>query len=172
MNSILQGFLNPGFVYRFEMGPGQVPDKDTAFRSGVNCVSLAHLVLKELFGQKLPGGLDCFEMFTDRERFAPVSLGQAQMGDLVWFGRSCAEPIDGFVPKYDQDGSLVNWQQYPLEHVAIATGSRDDAGDLQLLHATHFEGTTAVWPLTKFSEYARYAEVLGISRLRPQLMPE
>ena len=167
MNKVLQGFLSSDFVYSYEMGPEQVPDTDTAFRTGINCVSLAHLVLNELFGQVLPRELDCFEMFTDKDRFEKVrSVMDAQLGDLVWFGRKPLTPAIDFVPDYDDRGHLVNWPEHPLEHVAIATGELGEDRDPLLLHATHIEGTTAVWPLSRFLEQPRYAEVHGVSRLR------
>jgi hypothetical protein len=167
MNRILEGFLDPQLMYQYGMGPERIPDRDTALRDGINCVSLAHLVLKELFACQLPPNLDCFEMFIDEDLFVPVpSVDEAQLGDLVWFGRISENPGFVFTPQYDQRGHLVNWGDHPLEHVAIATGESVEGAGPLLLHATHIEGTTAVWPLTRFLEQPRYAEIHGVSRLR------
>ncbi len=164
----LQHYADAPFVYDFCQGPERVPNEDVAREEGLNCVSLAHLAVESLFRRRLPAQLHCYEMFTDHERFHDLDDSEPlQVGDLVWFGRSePSVPPEQFVPTYDANGYLLNWQDSPVNHVAIYTGDQENDDPL-LLHATYFTGTTAVWPLSKFAEYPRYAQVRRIARLRP-----
>lgn len=68
------------------------------------------------------------------------------------------------MPEYDDSGLLLNWRQSPVRHVAIATGETDQGDDL-LLHATHVEGTTVLWPRQKFGGYTRYEREYRVARL-------
>ena len=141
-----------------------------AARGGVNCVALAHLVIRDLFGAQLPPELQSFELFNDLADFEAVPAGYGlEAGDLVWFGRD--QPgvaLRAFTPRYVA-GELVNFDDFPVNHVAICTGSRDDAGDYLLLHASSREGTNSAWPMRRFLGYDRYRRVYATTRLRPQL---
>ncbi len=165
MISQLERYLDAAYVYRFSHSPNIVQDREDARRYGINCISLAHLALKDLFNYRLPPGLMCSELYADREHFRQVErLEDMQRGDLVWFG--AADPkieLAEFVPQYE-DGQLVNWTDFPVKHVAIDTGERGD--DYQLLHSTYVEGTNVVWPLAEFENYKRYKKLYGITRLK------
>jgi hypothetical protein len=165
MTGAMEQYLGNQYVYRFRNNPDRVRSREDAVRYGLNCVSLAHLVLKDLFDYELPAELGCAELYRDQEHFEPVeSVGAMQRGDLVWFG--VAEPrvqAVEFTPRYE-DGQLVNWADFPVKHVAIHTGERRP--DHQLLHATYVEGTNAVWSLGKFANYGRYKKLYGITRLK------
>ena len=165
MIEALERHLDSNFPYCFNQGPAEVPDKKAAEAKGLNCIALAHLVLEDLFGRKLPPDLHCFEMFSDKQMFTTVDATDDMLtGDLLWMGpRSPKVPLAEFKPKYDQSGSLVNWRDNPIKHVGIYTGEQTD--DYLLLHATHYEGTTAVWPLQQFTNYRRYEHIYRISRL-------
>jgi len=165
MNRFLDQYLDPSFVYKYTHGPDVVRSRYDALRRGINCVSLAHLALNDLFDYQLPNELDCYELYTDSEHFESVAdLECMRIGDLVWFGRE-ATNIDpeNFIPIY-QDRQLLNWEDFPIRHVAIYTGEYDE--DYLLLHSTHLEGTNAVWPLSRFASYAAYRKLYGISRLK------
>lgn len=165
MNRLLKEYLDSSYVYQYIQGPNRVRSKYDALRQGINCVSLAHLALKDLFAYQLPPELDCFELYNDHDHFQPVAnLENMQTGDLVWFGRQSPkiEPED-FIPMY-QDGHLLNWPEFPVRHIAIYTGEFDE--DYLLLHSTEFEGTNVVWPLVKFENYPRYRKLYGITRLK------
>ncbi len=59
--------------------------------------------------------------------------------------------LDEFVPRYGGD-ELLNFGDFPVNHVAICTGARAD-GDHVLLHASTVDGTNALWPLRRFDDY-------------------
>lgn len=165
MIEVINKYINPVFRYNFHQGPANVPDISTAIQNGLNCIALAHLALKDLFDYSLPPSLHCYEMFSDEERFLPIDAAdEMQKGDLVWFGHSSPRiPIDEFVPHYDDGGTLTNWMDNPVKHVAIYSGEKID--DFMMLHATYIEGTNVIWPLKKFADYVRYEKIYKISRL-------
>ncbi len=166
MSGRLEQFVDSAFVYRFWQGPREVRSIDDAKRSGLNCVALAHLSLNSLFGHTLPPDEHCYEMYRDTTYFIDVpGNSDIQEGDIFWFGP--ARPNiseDKFVPEYDESGLLLNWRDSPVRHVAIATGETIEGDDL-LLHATHVDGTNAMWPRTKFAEYTRYEREYRVARL-------
>ena len=129
-------------------------------------MALAHLVMRDLFGYALSAHLQALELVRDLEHFEPVpDLEHLQAGDLVWLGvdRPRVQQED-FVPQYDGD-ELVNGRDFPVKHVAISTGTRDDDDHL-MLHASSAAGTNALWPLRRFRDYDRYGSIYAIQRLR------
>ena len=168
VHEILDEFLDPVYQYDFLQNPDVVRNKEDARRNGINCVSLAHLVTKELFGYTLPDKLGCAELYLDREHFNYADdVTAIRAGDLVWFGLlHCLEPPERFALQYDNQGRLVNWRDFPVKHVAIGTGLVTN-GEPLLLHATYIDGReNKLWPLTKFSDYVRYRRLYGITHLR------
>lgn len=165
-NEIFTQFIDYAYVYRFTHGPNLIQSKEQARRDGINCVSLAHLALRELCGVYLPSTLMCSELHRDREHFEAVSDIEIKVGDLVWFGvqEPVIEPND-FVPIYI-NGELLNWREYPVKHVAIATGEVDGENDPLLLHSSSIVGTNAVWPMRDFANHRRYERKYGVSRLK------
>lgn len=170
MTSVLERYVNPAYVYKFTQGPDVVRDNEDALRYGINCVSLAHLAIRDLFDYELPSELQCAEMYLDRDHFKKVENTQDMcQGDLVWFGIEDAkiEPEE-FVPVYE-DGALVNWADFPIKHVSLYTGEKDERDYPLLLHATHVGGTNTIWPIDKFAVYRKYRRMYGITRLIPEL---
>lgn len=161
----LQHFLNPAIRYEFWQGPAQVRTEADALQNGLNCVSLAHLVLEHLFGKTLPPELHCYEMFADQEQFSTIPPEGMRLGDLVWFGpRAPSTAPCSFIPQYIPGSShLENWRESPVRHMAIHTGETV-YDDPLMLHATPHEGTTAIWPLSQFEGYPRYAKICRIGR--------
>ena len=164
-NETLSQFIDDDYRYKFSHGPNIVRTKEQARREGINCVSLAHLALKELYGITLPSSLMCSELHQDREYFQDVNDNEMKIGDLVWFGieKPTIEPGQ-FTPVY-VNGELSNWQEYPVKHVAIATGETSNEGDPLLLHSTSITGTNSVWPMKSFASYVRYRRMYGATRL-------
>lgn len=171
MDEVFQRYLDPAFRYSLFQKPAVVRSRGDALRDGLNCVSLAHLVTRDLFGYTLPAGLQTYELVRDREHFELVpDPARLRAGDLVWFG--LAEPpvsLEEFVPQYDGD-ELLNWRDLPVKHVAISTGAREarEAGDPLLLHASLIAGTNVLWPLRRFRDYDRYQRIYAIQRVRPE----
>ena len=165
-NEVLSQFINDDYHYKFSHGPNIVRSKEQAQRDGINCVSLAHLALRELRNITLPSELMCAELHQDRTYFDEVSDSEMITGDLVWFGIE-NPPIEPhqFIPLYE-NGELTNWREYPVKHVAIATGEVDYDGDPLLLHSTNLTGTNTVWPMRLFANYRRYKQIYGITRLK------
>lgn len=165
MDARLEIYLNSSYVYDFWSGPDVVQSKQDALAKGINCISLVHLALTDLFDYPLPQSLMCSELYKDREHFRPVHNSEVnQMGDLMWFGIE-DPPIStrAFVPHYE-DGKLVNWSDFPVKHAAIHTGEDND-GDPLLLHSTSIVGTNTVWPMSYFRTYKRYRKFYGATRL-------
>jgi hypothetical protein len=120
--------------------------------------------------QHPPGSarLRSFIASTDQEHFRSVpSASLMRPGDLVWFG--LANPVinvEDFVPRFE-GGRLSNFNEYPINHVAINTGVRDQ-GDYLLIHANQLDQSNTIWPLRAFQLHDRYSKVYAIMRLRPQ----
>jgi len=168
-NEVFLRYLDPGFRYVRAQGPARVRSREDALRDGLNCVALAHLVTRDLFGYTLPASYQSLELIRDREHFEPVAgPGQMQAGDLVWLGVD--HPLVGladFIPRYSGD-ELLNFDEFPVNHVAMGTGMREN-GDHLLLHASTVDGTNALWPLRQFGQHARYSRIYSIQRLRQEL---
>jgi hypothetical protein len=163
-----RSYLDPAFRYVFSQGPDRVRSRQDALSDGLNCVSLAHLIIRDLFGYVLPATYQCTELSTDAEHFASIpSASLMRPGDLVWFGvAGPAARVEDFVPRFE-DGRLANFNEYPINHVAIYTGVREQ-GDYLLIHANPIDQTNTVWPLRAFQDHDRYGKVYAITRLRPQ----
>ncbi|MBO0837455.1 MAG: hypothetical protein J2P28_18370 [Actinobacteria bacterium] len=166
MDEVFSRYLDPAFRYVRFQSPARVRSRDDALRDGLNCVVLAHLVIRGLFGYALPTRLQALELVRDLAHFEPVpARGRRRAGDLVWFGvdRPRVEPGE-FVPQYDGD-ELANGGDFPVKQVAVCADNRDD-GDHLLLHASSADGNTILWPLRKFAGYDRYRRIYAVRRLR------
>jgi len=168
MDEVFLRYLDPRFRYVKSQNPARVRSRDDALHDGLNCVALAHLVIRDLFGCALPARLQALELVRDVVYFEPVKDPELmQAGDLVWLGLQRPQlEQEEFVPQYDGD-ELVNAADYPVKHDAIGTGTRDHDDHL-LLHASVVDGTNAVWPLRRFAEYDRYGRIYAVRRLRPE----
>jgi hypothetical protein len=166
MDKVFLRYLDPSFRYVKSQNPALVSCRDDALRDGLNCVALAHLVIRDLFGYVLPARLQALELVRDLEHFEPVPGPEhMQAGDLVWLGVDRPRvQQEEFVPRYDGD-ELVNGGDFPVKHVAISTGTPDH-NDHLMLHASSADGTNAVWPLRRFRDYDRYGSIYAIQRLR------
>jgi hypothetical protein len=168
LNEVFLRYLDPAFRYVRSQIPARARSREDALREGLNCVALAHLVTRDLFGYTLPAWYQSLELVRDLAHFEAVpDQDSMQAGDLVWLGTD--QPLvslDEFVPRYRGD-ELLNFSDFPVNHVAICTGARAD-GDHLLLHASTVDGTNALWPLRRFDNYARYRRMYAIRRLRPE----
>jgi hypothetical protein len=166
VNEVFLRYLDPAFRYVRSQVPALARSREDALREGLNCVALAHLVTRDLFGYTLPAWYQSLELVRDLAHFEPVpDQDRMQAGDLVWLGVD--RPVvglDEFVSRYRGD-ELLNFGDFPVNHVAICTGTRDD-GDHVLLHASTVDGTNALWPLRRFDDYDRYRRIYAIRRLR------
>jgi hypothetical protein len=166
VNEVFLRYLDPAFKYVRSQVPALVRSREDALREGLNCVALAHLVTRDLFGYTLPAWYQSLELVRDLAHFEAVAdQDRMQPGDLVWLGADGpAARLDEFVPRYLGD-ELLNFGDFPVNHVAICTGIRDH-GDHVLLHASTVDGTNALWPLRRFDDYDRYRRIYAIRRLR------
>lgn len=166
MDAAFSRYVDPAFRYAYRQNPARVRSRDDALRDGLNCVALAHLLIRDLFGCALPGRLQTYELIHEREYFEPVpSPEHMRAGDLVWLGpERPSVPLDEFVPRRTGD-DITNMTEFPVKHVAICTDGFDDR-DPVLLHASLIEGTNALWPLRRFSDHDRYGRIYAIRRLR------
>ena len=166
MDEVFSRYLDPAFRYVWSQNPARVRSRQDALRDGLNCVALAHLVTRDLSGYTLPAWFQSLELARDLTHFEAVpDPERMRVGDLVWFGVDQPRVgLDEFVPQYEDD-ELVNGRDVPVKHVAICTGS----GDSLLLHASSVDGTNALWPLRRFSDYDRCRRIYVIRRLRQEL---
>lgn len=112
-----------------------------------------------------PQGYGLYEMVVEDKRLRQVSKREPHLtGDLVLFGRQPTdlEDLTRFLPQFDCARFLVNWRQFPITHVGVV--GDDNPQEPDILHASQYDGETAVWGPARFAETRRYAEVLG--RLR------
>jgi hypothetical protein len=72
MDKVFLRYLDPAFRYVKSQTPALVRCRDDALRDGLNCVALAHLVIRDLFGYVLPAHLQALELVRDLEHFEPV----------------------------------------------------------------------------------------------------
>ncbi len=157
-------YTQPNLQYRFTSGPEVVRTFEDAFVNGINCVSLAHLVLKDTYGLDLPSTHHSYEMFHDTKRFERLPIDRAQPLDLVWFGTTNdPDEIGAFQPEFEGN-ELVNWNECPVKHVGVLVGTTE-GGEPEILHATDITRGVVVWPLGQFALYGRYKYVCGVSRV-------
>jgi hypothetical protein len=168
VNEVFLRYLDPAFRYVRSQVPALVRSREDALREGLNCVALAHLVTRDLFGYTLPAWYQSLELVRDLAHFEPVpDRDRMQAGDLVWLGADRPlVSLDEFVSRYRGD-ELLNFGDFPVNHVAICTGTHR-GGDHVLLHASTVDGTNALWPLRKFDNYERYRRIYAIRRLRQE----
>lgn len=50
MDEVFSRYLDPAFRYVRCQSPARVRSREDARRAGLNCVALAHLVIRDLFG--------------------------------------------------------------------------------------------------------------------------
>lgn len=167
-NEVFLRYLDPGFRYVRAQVPARVRSREDALRDGLNCVALAHLVTRDLFGYALPASCQSVELVRDLEHFELVACqDRMQAGDLVWLGVDRPRvALKDFVPQYCGD-ELLNFNDFPVNHVAICTGIRENGDDV-LLHASTVDGTNALWPLREFGRHDRYSRIYSIQRLRQE----
>ena len=168
MNEVFLRYLDPAFRYVRSQVPALARSREDALREGLNCVALAHLVTRDLFGYTLPAWYQSLELVRDLAHFEAVPDQEGmQAGDLVWLGadRPLAS-LEEFVPRY-RGHEPPNGADFPATHVAICTGARAGADHL-LLHASTVDGTSALWPLGKFGDYAGCRRIHAIRRLRQE----
>jgi hypothetical protein len=169
VSELLDSYLNPGFRYVFAQGPDRVRTRADALANGLNCVALAHLALRDLFGVTLPARLRSVELSSDLRYFHYVPLGNPlELGDLVWFGPAAAPmSLADFIARYDSGGELLNFSEFPINHVAVYLDYEN--GHRRVLHASPADGTNAIWPLRRFGDYDRYNAIKAVQRLRTPL---
>ena len=115
VDDVFRRYLDPAFRYVRTQNPALVRSRDDALRDGLNCVALAHLVIRDLFGCALPAQLQAFELVRDGLYFEPVGdQRNVVAGDLVWLGLDRPEADQAtFVPRYD-GVELVNGGDFPV----------------------------------------------------------
>lgn len=166
LGQILERYISPEFIYNYNAGPNVIRTIDDARSFGINCVALAHLVVKDLFDVELPSELDCYELYTDRLYSSFYkSSSNLLFGDLVWFGTVTGHTaVDSFKPEYEQTGNITNWRRFPINHVGVCIAAEPNDVPL-ILHASRVVGTNSVWSLDDFSKHRYYRQIHGLSRI-------
>ncbi len=163
----VQKYIDAKYRYDFKASPLRVSSLQSAKKNGINCVTLFHLILKDLYNIKLPSNLMSYEMTNDNNLFEDVSYPeQMESGDIVGFGVKKMKTLEVFRPKF-KGKELTNWEDFPVKHFAVYTG-RKSKGEPLMLHASSVDGTVSVWALKQFAEYRNYATVYYIKRLKKE----
>src|SRR5689334_10940343 len=132
------------FGYRYNLGPGQ----EQYVRGSVlgNCQFFGHKKYREVFGLHLPSWMRSEEAYGDETKFfrtvGPTDVYQA--GDLFLFGRKGIEKARAL-------------------HWALYMGLQDH-GNILLEHANVIDGSVGLWPLSRFLEEPRYAQLVSVKR--------
>ncbi len=169
--------LRNNLPYNFYRCPKVVRDVNAA-RRGTNCAGLLHLALGS---EKLSPDLHCHELFWDETNFAtlarqeetPSVLDQLEPLDVLHFGwrdlnhprlSQPLDPIELFVPKYDNEGFITNYPRSPLTHVGMYSGARTENGDPLIFHASQEAGCAVLEPLSNILANPRYQQIYRVSR--------
>ncbi|HSX46246.1 MAG TPA: hypothetical protein VLG27_04590 [Candidatus Saccharimonadia bacterium] len=171
MNRLLAPYFSSEFVYNFAGDPRNVKSKDEAVKIGNNCEWLAHELVREFTGHVLPSDLLSYEMATCPD-LINVSGSRVEPGDLVFFGDPSIGLSNEFSPRYDSSGNLTNWQEWPVNHVGVATGRSKWHKDYLVAHASAAHGTNIIEPLSAITRIPSYPKVYGVRRLRLLSAPE
>lgn len=166
LHPAFQHFAEGVFRYRFTSGPDVVQTPEQALEHGLNCVALAHLLLKALRGCHLPPQCQAIEMYSPNPHLQVVaSLQEVQMGDVIFVGRAGMQAaLDVFVPRYDAAGGLTNWREFPGLHLCVYTGERDADDSPLFIHVNGQDDGVAVWSLARIQQHPRYAALYAIKR--------
>lgn len=166
LHSAIVPFLSYRLKYNYECGPDVVSSIETALTKGINCVSLAHILLSDFYHVHLTSNFKCIEMFyhnnflrniTDEEEFV--------LGDILFFGKEgLTELFANYIPRYNE-GTLVNGSDFPGLHVGIYTGNKTTETIPLIIHASFIDKGVSVWPLDKFLQYPRYKKIYAVKRL-------
>lgn len=119
----------------------------------VNCQRAVHLLYKARPGIELPKGMWSREIFEDeRIIFETVDSGTNRLfeADILIFGPT----------------GKMNPKNY---HLTYYSGQTNESGDPLIIHANIYDLAISVWPLSKFFQHERYAELKRIKRVRSDL---
>jgi hypothetical protein len=166
----LTEFVDAGLKYDFLASPDMVRTLADAEVLGINCVSLASLCLKKLYGFDWPDSLFCYEAYCDDKHFEEIDpfsdcWSAPRIGDLFFFGHERSSS-SLFKPQYDANGWLINYDDSPAQHLGIATGEQTVRPEPLILHASFAAGTAVVEPLSGIKSDPCCARVNKIMRLR------
>lgn len=128
-----------GRPYKFDHSPGVNPDSEA-----VNCQQAIHLAYQTRLGITLPTGMWSKEIYDDETFFFQTVPQLKYEGDIAIFGSSS-----------QLDAHLFHLAYY--------------LGEGKLLHANIVDGQVSEWPLAKFIQTTRYAELKRVKRLLPDL---
>src|ERR1700691_5786652 len=88
MNNVFKNYIDKPYRYVYQNGPDIITSKDQAFKEGLNCIALMHLLLKDIFKLELPSNVKGWEIFCDNPYFESIkSKEDLQTGDILFFGR-------------------------------------------------------------------------------------
>lgn len=128
-----------GRPYRYENSPGVDPHSEAS-----NCQQSIHLAYLHRLGITIPSGMWSKEIHDD-ETFIFQTVTQLKYeGDIAIFG-----------PTNQSNARLFHLTYY--------------LGEGNLLHANIVDKQVSVWPLAKFLQTPRYAELKRVKRLQPHL---
>lgn len=170
MLPIFQSYLDETYSYKYTNWPDVVSSQVQALREGLNCITLVHLLVERLFGEKLPKSLRSIELYQDVNYFDLVTnIDDVNLGDIIFVGKDGQkERLENFIPEYDNSGFLLNEPDLPKIHLALYTGE-GNTGDPLFIHANGVDKKVSLWPLSKFKDYERYSTIYAIKRLKQEL---
>lgn len=174
MHEAITHYLTAGYKYNFDSGPDKIRSREEALSHGLNCGTLVHLLIREIFAVELPPRLMCLEMFHDSRFFRTLeSWERLELGDVMFVGSvDIANQLQRFVPIYTPDGRFANWEEHPKLHLALFNGGDVTSDEATFIHATQFGRSVALWTTSDFRRYKTYNACYARRRLwEPLLAP-
>jgi hypothetical protein len=156
--------------YAYTSGPNLVQTIEDAQMHGLNCGALAHLLIYELFGYRLPWQLMCVELFHDDTHFLRLfPFTDLEVGDILFVGREGAhEGLQTFQPMRNVDGTFANWNEHPRFHLAVCIDNTY-YDDCRLIHISPRSQGVEITHIHAFQATKQYRRIHGVRRLKSEL---
>lgn len=169
MHPSIHSFLQARYTYVYRSSPDFIRNREDACHYGLNCGTLVHLLVHEIFDCEFPPRLMCLEMSYDKDYLEQVEEPYNwQLGDILFFTSvENAICLDEYRPHFTIDGRLTDWQSHPPLHLGLCTDQK--LGDEPfIIHASPIDRGPSLWPLGRFQKIRQYEVLYCVRRLRPQ----
>lgn len=138
-------------------------DFETA-KEGLNCVTLIHIVYREVFGVSLAPSLRAIELYFQNDFFeSPDLSSKKQVGDIAFWARDNVEEVlTEYRPAFDVNGNLIGKCPFHLA-MYIGENKKDEA---LFVHANFIDKNVGIWTEKRIRSYIRYSTLLALKRCK------
>jgi len=165
---LAEPLLNAGLAYDYNQTPAQFFARAQHERVGTNCKVVGHQFTRDVLGIELPLNLQIAEAYFGSDtpdaplrRVHPTE--NLRMGDWILYGRRTQVHPRLITPRFDADGSMLNWQEFAVNHQGVYLGLHQ--GHTMVLHATPDIGV-AIARQVDILRDSRTAKIYEVLRLR------